>query len=111
MTSFWWLILFFINLFVICSLRSVICKKYTNGYGKDSKYTNAIDIRITGSCGGGVGSADGRVVPMLVALVVSLFALAPFSLPFFASFKILSFNLCSFLYLCELDVLSIIILK
>ena len=78
MTSFWWLILFFINLFVICSLRSVICKKYTNGYGKDSKYTNAIDIRITGSCGGGVGSADGRVVPMLVALVVSLFALAPF---------------------------------
>ena len=75
---------------------------------KDSKYTNVINISITGSC---VGSADGRVVPMLVALVVSLFALTPFSLTFFASFKILSFNLCSFLYLCELDVLSIFILK
>ena len=35
-TSFWWfnrLLLFFIGLFFICSLRSVICKKYKNAYG------------------------------------------------------------------------------
>ena len=57
MTSFWWLILFFIDLFFICRLGSVICKKYTNANGKDNKYTNAIDISITG---GGVGSAVGR---------------------------------------------------
>ena len=37
MTSFWWLILFFMGLFFIFSLRSVICKKYTNTNGKDSK--------------------------------------------------------------------------
>ena len=30
-------------------------KNYTNAYGKDSKYTNAIDISITGSCGVGRG--------------------------------------------------------
>ena len=46
MTSFWWLILFFIDLFFICSLRSVICKKYANANGKDSKYTNTVDISI-----------------------------------------------------------------
>ena len=55
MMSFWWLILFFIGLFFIFSLGSVICKKYTNANGKDSKYTNAIDISITGSCGMGRG--------------------------------------------------------
>ena len=44
--SFWWLLLFFIDLFFICSLGSVTCKKYANVYGKDSKYTNAIDISI-----------------------------------------------------------------
>ena len=48
MTPFWWLILFFIELFFICSLRSVICKKYANANGKDSKYTNSIDVSITG---------------------------------------------------------------
>ena len=35
-------------------------KKYANTYGKDSKYTNAIDISITGSFGGGAGGAAGR---------------------------------------------------
>ena len=43
MTSFWWLILFFIDEFFIFSLTSVICEKYTNTNGKDDKYTNAID--------------------------------------------------------------------
>ena len=57
MTSFWWLILFFIDFFFICSLRIVICKKYANTNGKENKYTNAIDISITG---GDVGSAVGR---------------------------------------------------
>ena len=56
-TLFWWLILFFTDLFFICSLRSVICKKYTNANGKNSKYTNTIDISISG---GDVGSAVGR---------------------------------------------------
>ena len=56
-TSFWWLILFFIDLFFICSLRSVICKKYTNSYGKDSRYTKVLDISITN---GSVGSVIGR---------------------------------------------------
>ena len=40
---------------IIPSQNSIV--KYANVYGKDSKYTNAIDIRITG---GGVGSAVGR---------------------------------------------------
>ena len=43
MTSFWWLILFFIDKFF---RKSVICKKYTNTNGKDRKHTNAIDISI-----------------------------------------------------------------
>ena len=60
MTSCWWLILFFIDEFFIFSLRSAICKKYTKAYGKDSKYTDAIDISITGSCGMGRGRR-GRV--------------------------------------------------
>ena len=30
-------------------------KKNINSYGKDSKYTDAIDISITGSCGMGRG--------------------------------------------------------
>ena len=55
--TFWWLILFFIDLIFIYSLRSVICKKHANSNDKDSKYTNAIDIGITG---GSVGSAFGR---------------------------------------------------
>ena len=31
----------------------VVCKKYANTNGKNSKNTNAIDISITGSCGRG----------------------------------------------------------
>ena len=45
-TSFWWLILFFIDKFFNFSLKSVICKKYTNTNVKDRKHTNAIDISI-----------------------------------------------------------------
>ena len=61
MTSFWWLILFFIDEFFIFRLKSVICKRYTNTDGKDCKYTNAIDISIIcSSCGGGDVSAGGR---------------------------------------------------
>ena len=76
MTSFWWLFVFLIDLFFISSLRSVICKKYANSHGKDSKYTKAIVL-----------------VAVLVTLVVSLLALFLSLLPFFASFKILYFNL------------------
>ena len=36
-------------------LVSVVCKKYTNTNGKDSKYTNTINISIIWSCGGGGG--------------------------------------------------------
>ena len=45
MTSFWWLIFFLIDeLFIF--RESAICKKYTNTNGKDSNYTNTIDISI-----------------------------------------------------------------
>ena len=44
MTSFWWLIMFFIVKFFIFRLKSVIYKKYTNANRKDKKYTNAMDI-------------------------------------------------------------------
>ena len=44
MTSFWWLILFFIDGFF--RLKGVICKKYKNTDGKDRKHTNVIDISI-----------------------------------------------------------------
>ena len=76
MTSFWWLILFFIDLFFICSLRSVICKKYANANGKDSKYTNTIDISITGgrvgsAGGGGDGSVSGA--GSFMAYIASIF--------------------------------------
>ena len=75
-TSFWWLILFFIDLFFICSLRSVICKKYANANGKDSKYTNTIDISITGgrvgsAGGGGDGSVSGA--GSFMAYIASIF--------------------------------------
>ena len=88
-TSFWWLILFFIDLFFICSLWVVICKKYTNANGKDSKSTNAIDIRITGgdigsALGWGGGTAGGA--GSFIAFIASISA-------FFTSFKTLSFNL------------------
>ena len=46
MMSFWWLIVFFIDRFFIFRLKSVICKKCNNAYGKDRKHTNAIDISI-----------------------------------------------------------------
>ena len=39
----WWLILFFIDKFFIFRLKS---EKYTDTNGKDSKYTNTIDISI-----------------------------------------------------------------
>ena len=48
MTSFWWLILFFIEDFFIFRLESVMCKQYTKTNGNNSKYTNIIDISITG---------------------------------------------------------------
>ena len=35
-------------------------KQYANANGKESKYPSAIVISITGSCGGGAGSANGR---------------------------------------------------
>ena len=53
-TSFLWfmLLLFFVALFFICSLRRVlvIYKKYTSTYGQNSNYTNVVDISITRSC-------------------------------------------------------------
>ena len=70
----------------------VVRKKYANAYGKDSKYTNAIDISITGSCGG-AGSAGGRGAGSaggagsFTACIASIFP------TFFGSFKIFSFNL------------------
>ena len=41
-TSFWFNRLFMDDLFRFY----VICKKYTNAYGKNSNYTNAVDISI-----------------------------------------------------------------
>ena len=98
MTSFWWLILFFIDLFFICSLGSVICKKYENPHGKDSKHTNTIDISITGSSGSGAGSAGGSVgstgsfIALLVFRYLFLHHLEYFPLTYS----------CSFSCLCEL---------
>ena len=60
MTSFWWFILSFIDEFFVFSLISFISKKYTNVNGKDSNYTNTIDISLTGSCSGGDVSASDR---------------------------------------------------
>ena len=87
MTSVWWLILFFID-----SLGSVICKKYENPHDKDRKHTNTIDISITGSSGssaGSAGSAGGSVgsTGSFIACFASIL------LSFFASFRILYFNL------------------
>ena len=89
MTSFWWLILFFIDLVFICSLGSVICKKYENPHDKDRKHTNTIDISITGSSGSSAGSAGGSVgsTGSFIACFASIL------LSFFASFRILYFNL------------------
>ena len=72
----------------------VVCKKYANTYGKDSKYTNAIDISITGYCGGGgVGSAGGRCGGGVGSAGSFIACIASISATFFASFKIRSFNL------------------
>ena len=45
-------LLFFVELFFVYSLRRflVLCKKYTSTSPKQSNYTNAINISITGSC-------------------------------------------------------------
>ena len=44
MTSFWWLIFFFIDFLFL--EKVLYAKKYTNTNGKDSKYTSTIDISI-----------------------------------------------------------------
>ena len=59
MTSFWWLILFFIGFCFIYSLGIVMCKKYAKTNGKDSKYVSAMDIRITGGGAGSAGCSAG----------------------------------------------------
>ena len=43
----------FLDMFCICDLRRflVTSKKYTNAYGQNSNYTNAIDLSITEPCG------------------------------------------------------------
>ena len=99
MTSFWFNEFFMDDL----SYLLVVRKKYTNVHGKDSNFTNAIDINIIGSCGDAAGSAGGRVVAVFVVLVVSLFALVVSSLPFFHHLKyfLLTYS-CSFPCLCEL---------
>ena len=71
MTLFWWLILFFIDR--VFRLKSVICKKYTNFNGKYSNYTNAINISIIWSCGGGVGNA-GSLTAWIVNRAASFIA-------------------------------------
>ena len=95
MTTFWLLILFFIDEFFIFSLRRVICKKYRNANGKDSNYTNAIDISIIWSCGDGVANAGS-----FIACIVS-------SVGIFIAWIVI--RACSFIAFC--DVLSMFILR
>ena len=71
----------------------VVCKKYTNTNGKDSKYTNTMYINITETCGGGVVSAGGRGVGDVVSAGSFIACIVSISTTFFSSFKILSFNL------------------
>ena len=59
--------------FFIFSLASAICKKYTNTNGNDSKDTNAINISIIWSCGGGVGNA-GNVIAWIASSAGSFIA-------------------------------------
>ena len=96
MTSFWWLILFFIDRFFIFR-KSVKCKKYKNANGKVRKYTNAIDIGIIWSCGdgggGGSGGSAGSFIACIVSMAGSFITYIDSISAFFASFKILSFNL------------------
>ena len=76
MMSFWFNGLFMDDLFYLFVVR----KKYASAYGKDSKYINAIDISINGSCGGSAGSAGGRGAGSaggagsFIACIASIFA-------------------------------------
>ena len=85
----WLLVLFFIDEFF--RLESVICKKYTRTNGKDSKYTNAIDISIIWSCGGCVGDT-GRFIAYIASSAGSFIACIA---------SILTYS-CIFLCLCVL---------
>ena len=85
----WLLVLFFIDEFF--RLESVICKKYTRTNGKDSKYTNAIDISIIWSCGGCVGDT-GRFIAYIASSAGSFIACID---------NILTYS-CIFLCLCVL---------
>ena len=59
--------------------------------GKDSKYTNAIDISIVWFGGGGVGNA-GSFIAWIVIRACSFIAwIGSIPATFFASFKIFSF--------------------
>ena len=70
MTSFWWLILFFIDKFF---RESVICKKYTNTNGKDSKHTNNIDISIILFYGGCTGGKAGSFIACIGSISAAFF--------------------------------------
>ena len=73
LTSFyWWLILSFTDEFFIVRRESVVCKKYTNTNGKDCKDTKAIDISITGSCGGGDDNA-GSFIACIASISATFF--------------------------------------
>ena len=87
MKSFWRLILFFIDNFFSFRLETVICKKIHKTNGKDSKYTNAIDISIVWFCGGGVGNT-GSFIAWIAIRAGSFIAPPPFlhRLKYFPSF-------------------------
>ena len=51
-----WLLFFSVAVFFFIFRESAIRKKYTNTNGKDSKYTNTIDISIIWSCSMGKGT-------------------------------------------------------
>ena len=90
-TSLWFNRLFMDDLSCLLVIRT----KYTNAYGKDSKYTNIEDISLDPRLASVVGlvvTLAGMVTPV-VTLLASLLALLISSLPFLASFKILLFNL------------------
>ena len=65
--NFHWLVFYF------KAENIAICKKYTNTNGKVSNYTNARDISIIWSCGGGVGKA-GSFIAWLVSSAGSFIA-------------------------------------
>ena len=79
-------------------------KKYVNNYGKDSKYTNDINISITGSCDEGVGSAGGRGGGSVGSTGSFIACIASISATFFLhhlKYFPLTYS-CSFLCLCKL---------